>query len=520
MPLSASSSLSSQNLETDVIIIGAGITGLTAGFLLTEAGKKVVIIDQAKIGNGDTGHTSAHLTSILDRRYYQFETTLGHKKAQAVYLSHQAGLDWIAKTVDQHKIDCDFVRVPGYLFAQRVSDHENEPGNDLDNKINELQKELQACHRLGIPVELADKIPLPFPTAFGLKFPRQAQFHPIKYLVALAQNITQGGGQIFEETPALEITSGIVKTPHGEIHAPSIIVATHAATGGGNLMHVRVAAYRSYVISAQLKNPPTERALFWDTEDPYHYIRQLSDSEWIIGGADHKTGQMDDTEQPYADLRRYADLNFGLSVTTHRWSGQVYESIDGLPYIGLVPGSKDRYLVTGMSGNGLTFGTAAGMILSQQILGKESPGSELYRPLRLPPFSSIKEFVCENKDFPLYFVKDRIESAPESPTGAAKNKPIPTDSATERDTSLNRSEIDLLHKGQGKILRIQGKNAAVFRDDDNQVHLMSSTCPHMGCHVHWNAAEKSWDCPCHGGRYDAVGNVIQGPALKGLAPLA
>lgn len=472
------------DMKVDVVIIGSGITGVTVAHLLKEAGKKVALLEQSRVGSGETGHTSGHLTSILDTRFNTLEADFGREQAGRVYESNQVAIHQIQRTIEKFGIDCDFKQVPGYLYTV-----------DQD-QLNSLIDEVDACHRIGIPADVTVENPLPFQIHGALRFKNQAQFHPEKYVCGLAKTIPGDGSFVFEHSQAVKIEDGnpcCVITNHGSVCADKVVVATHSASSGGAIMNTKVAAYRTYALAARLENGPKEAGLFWDLADPYHYIRKHNDL-WIIGGEDHKTGTLENTNEAFERLELFVRSYFEVSSIPYQWSGQILEPIDGLPYIGLMPNSQNRYVATGFSGNGLTFGTVAGMLIKDLILHKVNSWTELFSPSRWTPLSSAKDYIIENKDFPLCLVRDRVQGA-------------------------DVASVDEIKCGQGATVQIDDKKLAVYRDEQAKLHAFSCSCPHMGCHVHWNQAERSWDCPCHGSRFDTHGKLLNGPSLKNLEPV-
>jgi glycine/D-amino acid oxidase-like deaminating enzyme/nitrite reductase/ring-hydroxylating ferredoxin subunit len=474
-------------LRVDVVIVGGGITGITAALLLKRAGKKVVVLEQARIGSGETGHTTAHITEVLDSRYHSLISDFGEKGARLAARSVRVANDRIAQFVIEEKIECQFKKVPGFLYA--------EAGQD----VAVLKKELEALNKMGIPAKWISELKLPFPIEGGIEVEDQAQFHPQHYLVALAQQITGDGSYIFENTRALVMKEGVkspgskrcrVDTDHAYVEADEMVIAAHCPSPAQVFLQTKVAAYRSYAIGVILKEDSDVSGLFWDIADPYHYLRNHS-GVWIVGGEDHKTGMKANTEECFDSLKQYAQRHFSVQSIPYRWSGQILESVDGLPFIGPNSASNHTFVATGFSGNGITFGTLAGMLISDQILGIQNSWSDLYNPKRIKPLASVLDYVNENKDFPICLLKDRF-------------------------TSPEASSLVDIKKGEGKTLEVKGERVAVYRDTENQVHAVSAVCTHLGCFVHFNGAEKTWDCPCHGSRFAIDGDVINGPATLGL----
>lgn len=474
-------------LETDVCVVGAGIAGLTVAFELVRQGVRVSVIDDGPIGGGETGRTTAHLASAVDDRLYRLEERLGARGARQVAESHAAAIDWIEMAVHELAIDCDFERVDGYLFA---------PGDTS----RELDKELVAARRAGLAVERVDRAPLAIDTGPALRFARQAQFHPLRYLRGLAEAIVERGGHIHTHAHVAAIKPGEPLTVELEGDRRMLcriaIDATNATITSPIKLTIRQAAYRSYVIAFDLAPGSVPRALYWDTEHPYHYARVANGTfgrdVLVVGGGDHRTGR-GDAARAWGDVERWGRSMFPIagSVIT-RWSGQVLEPADGPAFIGKSPDLDHVYVVSGDSGNGLTHGTIAGMLLPELLRGRGSPWAAIYDPSR----THLHGFGT--------FVKQAAGSAVPYAEWLGRG-----DVAT----------VDDIPCGEGAVVRRGLHMLAAFRDEAGVCHVSSATCPHMRGVVHWNAAEQSWDCPCHGSRFDAYGRVVNGPATKDLAAI-
>ena len=469
--------------SVDVVVVGAGITGLTAAVLLKAAGRRVAVVEALRVAEGVTGHTSAHLTERLDCSYRKLLSSFGADGGRLALEAARAALETIASFVRDLRIDCGFKRVPGFYYTER------------DEGIAGMREEFEAARRLGIDISLTTEVPLPFPARMALRLEDQARFHVREYLLPLVQALPGDGSVVYEDTRVVGIEDGepcVVTTERGEIRAPDVVMATHVPLNR-LLLQTKVAHYRSYVLGCSV-GAKVEDALFWDDEDPYHYIRTAEiagEPLLIVGGEDHKVGQEDDTEGRFEALLAYARDRFDVRKVPYRWSAQVAEPVDGLPYLGRNAASSHVYVGTGYSGTGLTFGTLAAMIASDLILGRENPWAGLFDATRIKPVAGAKEFVAENVDFPAHFVADRLKAAA-------------------------GTSVEELRAGEGRILLLDGHKRAVFRDESGTVHVLDPVCPHMGCLVAFNAAERSWDCPCHGSRFDARGDVLVGPAVTGL----
>lgn len=468
----------------DAVVVGAGITGMTAALLLKRAGKHVAVVDFHRAADGETGHTTAHLTEILDTPYHLLAEHFGSDGAR---LAAQASRDAIARIesfIKDESIDCAFRRVPAFLYTENKKD------------VAEVEREVEAARQAGLDATLTRDVPLPFPVLAAMRVERQAEFHSRRYLIPLTQRFHGDGSALFESTRVLEVKDGSpckVVTSGGTLTARHVIVAAHSAMNNLFFLQTKMAPYRSYALAVKLEKPLLP-GLYYDTADPYHYVRSYASPEGelaIIGGEDHKVGQEPDTRAPFARLETFARDKFGPLEVVNRWSGQILEPVDGLPLIGRNSADRNVYIGLGYSGNGMTFGTLAGMLLSDLVLGRKNPYAELFSATRIKPLAGAKEFIAENVDFPLHLLFDRVASA---------------DVKSAADVPL----------GEGKLMTVGGKKVAVYRAPDGAVCAMSATCTHLGCIVHWNTAEKSWDCPCHGGRYDALGKVINGPPTRDL----
>lgn len=483
-----------ENTTADVCVIGAGIAGITTAYLLASEGRSVVVLDDGPIAGGETQRTTAHLSNAADDRYFEIERLHGEQGARLVAQSHTSAIDRIEAIVREEKIDCDFERVDGYLFGP------SEEATDL------LDREYESAHRAGlVQVERLSLSPMAFfNTGPCLRFPRQAQFHPLKYLAGLAEALKRAGGRIFTGTHVDAIESGkpaAVKTRGGPVvNAKAVVVATNTPFNDLVAIHTKQAAYLSYVIGAAVPHGSVPKALYWDTLDPYHYVRIQSASGMnpttpdllIVGGEDHKTGQAHDADVRYARLEAWARERFSMMQEVRfRWSGQVMETIDGVAFIGRNPLDQDNvYIATGDSGMGMTHGTIAGILLTDLILGRENGWATLYDPSR-------KTLRAAGR-----FAKESLNVAWQY-----------GDWLTPGDVS----SVEEIAPTKGAIVRHGLAKAAVYRDAEGTLHEKSAICPHLGCIVGWNDNEKTWDCPCHGSRFDCHGRVINGPANSDLA---
>ena len=478
-----------ESIRTDVCIIGAGIAGLSTAYLLAREGRSVVVLDDGLIGGGMTGRTTAHLTNAFDDRYVEMEKIHGADASRLIAESHTAAIDKVSEIVTRENIDCDFEWLDGFLFAQSP------------DEIDLLQDELAAAHRAGlVAVEKVSRAPIEsFDTGVALRFPRQAQFHPLEYLAGLTRAILRDGGRMFGETHATKIEGGTparIETSHGPVVTSDVVVvATNTPVNDRVAIHTKQAPYVTYVIGVQVPKGSVPRALYWDTGDPYHYVRLQRENGHdvlIVGGEDHKTGQANDGQERYGRLEQWTRERFPQSGEVgFRWSGQVMEPVDGVAFIGRNPLDDDNvYIATGDSGQGMTHGTIAGMLLTDLIQGRKNRWEDLYSPSRVR-VKSLPEYASENINVAGQYA----------------------DYVTAGDVK-SESEI---RPGEGAIIREGVSKLAVHRDEAGTVHKLSAVCPHMGCIVAWNSTEQTWDCPCHGSRFSAEGKVYQGPANTDLS---
>jgi glycine/D-amino acid oxidase-like deaminating enzyme/nitrite reductase/ring-hydroxylating ferredoxin subunit len=488
-----------EDIAVDVLIVGAGITGITAAYLLNRAGLNVAVVEKDRCLGGETSHTTAHLTCVTDEPLSALVKNFGRDHAQATWDAQFAAIDLIDRIVWREQIKCQFEWVPAYLFNPSAeTGREDQKSNALD-----LAHEAELATELGFDAELMRGIPL-FNQP-GVRFENQAKFHPRKYVLALIRLLcSEKTCQIYEQTEieTIEGTPITATTVDGHrIHCGHVLIATHVPLQGksglvaATVLQSKLAPYSTYVIGGWARRGAVPEALFWDTGDPYDYLRvdRRHDHDFVIfGGEDHKTGQVEDTSRCFSTLeRRMKQLLPDVSVT-HRWSGQVVETNDGLPYIGET--EERQFVATGFAGHGMTFGTVSAMMFADYVTGQQNPWAGLFDPGRTKIKGGLWDYLRENKDYPYYLIRDRF-------------------------AGKGAHSLRAIKRGTGEVIDVDGHAAAAYRGMDGEIHVRSAVCTHMGCHVHWNDGERTWDCPCHGSRFAVSGEVIGGPAEKPLAPI-
>ncbi len=469
----------------DVIIVGGGITGVTTGLLLQKAGFSCLLLEAYTLGFGTTGGTTAHLNTLVDTPYNIIQKDFGEEKAHLVAEVTREAIETIKQNIKDYNISCGFEELPGYLFSQ-----------DKD-QTKELDEIVEACRDAGLFVQYTNTIPVPIPFDKAMQIADQAQFHPTEYLYQLAKAFQEAGGMIVQNcivTDAANDEHVEVVTNLGKAKAKNLIYATHIPPGV-NLIHLRCAPYRSYALAIRLKNNEYPRGLVYDMYTPYHYYRtqNVNGQDYLIaGGEDHKTAHEENTGACFLKLESHCRKYFDVDTVAFKWSSQFYEPADGLPYIGHYPGhSKNVFVATGYSGNGMTYGTVAALVLKDLVMNGSGKYKDLFNPARIKPVAGFSNFVKENLDVAKQligrlFPKEKLE------------------------------ELANLAHGEAKVIKYEDHTIALFKDDAGNLHALNPTCTHLKCSVKWNIAEQSWDCPCHGARYDYEGKVLNGPAIKNL----
>lgn len=479
------------HLTADVCVVGAGIAGLSVAYHMAQAGKRVVVLEMDQIGSGETGRTTAHLSNAIDDRYVTLEKAVGAGNARLAAESHTAAIDAIERIVRAEDIDCDFARVDGWLFCAE--------GDSADL----LMEELEAAHRAGLTgVTLESSVPARgWNGGPALRFPAQGRIHALRYLAGLARGIERAGGTIHCGSRVEKVEGGspaTVTTMHGAtVSASDVVVCTNGSIADLMVTHIKQAPYRSFVVAFRVPKGSVPDSLYWDTGDPYHYVRlqplDATSDALIVGGEDHKTAHEDDGGDRFARLERWARERWPSSgERLYQWSGQVLEPHDYLAFIGRNPdGAEHVWMSSGDSGMGMTHGTIAGLLLGDLLQGKEHRWARLYDPKRLTlHHTELATMAKENADVAKQFA-DWV-------------------------TPGQVDDVTSIPAGEGRVIRRGLHKIAAYRDESGTVHERSAVCTHLKCIVDWNSAEKSWDCPCHGSRFSGTGKVIAGPATADL----
>ena len=474
------------DLKVDVAVVGGGITGLTTAMLLEQAGASVAVVEAGRVACGVTGYTTAKVTSLHGLTYAKLTGTFGAQGARVYGEANQAGLERIAGLVTQLGIDCAFEHLPAFTYTE-------DP-----QRVSAIEEEVAAAQQAGLPASFSAEIGLPFPVQGAVRFEDQAQFHPRKFCVRLAEAIAAGGGHVFEQTRAHSIRPGFpctVKTDHGPLRAEHVVLATHLPFFDPAGLFAKTSPSRSYAAAVTLAEPAPP-GMYLSADAATRSIRPLVDgsTQAVLAGEEHKTGHGRDTRTHHQALEAWARARFPVRSIDYRWSAQDYLPADNVPYIGrLIPGFGRLHAATGFKKWGMTHSAVAAMLLHDQITGRANPWSELFRATRLHPLASTRALAVHNLDVGLRFAVDRLLTL----------RPPPA--------------LDLA-PGEAGLRELDGEKVAAYRDEHGRLHAVSGRCTHLGCLVAWNAAERTWDCPCHGSRYTYEGRVIQGPAVDDLAP--
>jgi glycine/D-amino acid oxidase-like deaminating enzyme/nitrite reductase/ring-hydroxylating ferredoxin subunit len=471
----------------DVAIVGGGITGITTALLLQEAGKKCIVFEAQTLCYGTTSGTTAHLNTLVDTQYNTIIKNFSKEDAKRVANATREAIGLVKQNILKYSIECGFEDAPGYLYSQN------------EDQTKELQDIYDACLEVGLEVAYTDEIPVPIPFEQALKVENQAKFNPVEYVYALAEAFENAGGVIIQHCRVQNAEGDDridIETSKGNYDAGAIVYATHIPMGV-NLLHLRCTPYRSYAMAVLLKNENEyPEALAYDMYEPYHYYRtQIVHGEpyLIAGGEDHKTAHEENTDQCFRKLEAHIRKHFDVQQIAYSWSSQFYESADGLPYIGHLPGHPHQiFVATGFGGNGMTYSHVAAALLKNMILGEKSEYEQVFDPNRIKPVAGFVNFIKQNAD-----VAKELFS-----------KLIPADKL---------GSLAELAPGEGRVVRFEGETIGLYKDEHGDLHAIDPVCTHLKCNVQWNGAEQSWDCPCHGARFSCDGKVLNGPADRDLA---
>jgi glycine/D-amino acid oxidase-like deaminating enzyme/nitrite reductase/ring-hydroxylating ferredoxin subunit len=467
----------------DVIVVGAGITGLSTALELAERGSRVALLEAGRVCSGVTAYTTAKVSSLHGLIYDGLVRHRGKELAQAYADANQAAIATVAAWVDRYGIECDFSRRPAYTYTTDAS------------RVGEIEAEVEAASALGLPVTFTNETELPYAVQAAIRMDDQAQFHPRRYCLGLAAAFTSLGGQIFEDTRVTGVNDGSPCEVHigdDRLTAAHVVLATHLPILDRGLFFAKTHPTRSYAMTARLRTAPPQ-GMYLSADQPTRSVRSAEgDTLVILGGEGHKVGQDPDTRERYAALEDWAQTEWEVDDIVHRWSAQDYVSGDGVPYIGRqLPGSR-IFVGTGFGKWGMANGTAAAGIIADQLENKDNPWSGAFRAARMAaPFTSKETY------------KENVDAVGGHLVG-------------ERLKTLNPPDADTLAPGEGGIVKLDGDKVAAYRHEDGSITAVSPVCRHVGCLVSFNTAERSWDCPCHGSRYTLDGKVIQGPSVHDL----
>jgi glycine/D-amino acid oxidase-like deaminating enzyme/nitrite reductase/ring-hydroxylating ferredoxin subunit len=480
-PLSSYEALN-ENTEADVAIVGGGITGVTAAYLLAKQGLKVVILEAGNILNGTTGHTTAKLTAQHGVIYDELISHFGEEKTKLYYQANAEAITFVKDLVEEKKIDCDFSMEDAYIYA--VS----------DQAAGKVQKEYEAYQKLGIDSSFSERIPFNIDIKGAAVMKGQAQFHPLKFLKALLEDFTAAGGKVYENTTAVDIEEGqpaAVKTRNGHtVTAKHVIVASHFPFyDAKGFYFARMEPERSYIVAVKTREE-YPGGMYYSADQPTRSLRYTpvnGEKLVLISGDSHKTGHESDTLKHYEALEEFAEEVMGIEEYPYRWSAQDLITLDKIPYVGpITENASNIYVATGYRKWGMTNGIAAAHLLNDFIAKKESPYKEVFTPSRFKADPSIKKFIKYNTDVAGQLIKGKLEYIP--------------------------AELDDLEPDHGAPVIVNGKRAGAYRDKEGALHIVDTTCTHMGCECEWNNGERTWDCPCHGSRFSYTGEVVEGPA--------
>lgn len=487
--LSTSAPAVSQPLDgdryADIVVVGAGITGLTAALLLAQAGREVVVCEGRTIGAGATGNTTAKVTALQGTKYTQLATKVGTDGARAYAAANVAGIALVRQLASELAPDCNAVDAPTYTFAWP------------DDGRDDIDAEIECAKSAGLDVDFVEDTELPFPVAGAARWEGGLHFHPQRYLLGLAREIERLGGLVYQNTPVTSIDendgAATVTTKSGSVRCAHVVVATLLPIVDRGGFFAKAEASRSYALAATLQGPPPD-GMYLSAGSPTRSVRPMvldGKPAIVASGPSHKPGTESDTERFYSELEFWVRDTFDVSDVAYRWSAQDYSTADGVPYVGRCPRTENIYVATGFDKWGLANGSAAGVMLRDLLTGEDNPWFETFDATRLPSPRSAPQLLRQNLDVAHHAIVDRLER-------------------------VSLPDVQVLEPGEGGLVKIDGETVGAYRDEDGQVIAVSPSCTHLGCTVQWNSAERSWDCPCHGSRFDRFGDVLEGPAVEPL----
>lgn len=458
-----------KDIKTDVLVIGAGIAGILTAYMLKQKGREVVVIDAAEIASGNTKNTTAKITSQHDLIYSKLITEFGEEKARQYAKANELAIKKYKEIIEDRRIECDFEEKPAYVYSL--------------NEVEVLKEEAEAAKKLSIDAEFVQEANLPFKINGALKFNNQAQFNPLKFLKDISNELV-----IYENTRALEIKENLVVTSGGNITAKNIVVATHyPIMNAPGYYFMKMHQERSYVLA--LENKSEIDGMYIDLNKEGYSFRTYNNL-LLLGGISHRTGENEEGGS-YDELRKVAKRLYPKAKEKYHWSAQDCMTIDGIPYIGRYSSETPNiYVATGFNKWGMTSSMVSAMIISDMILEKENDFSEIFSPRRFDLSLSINNIA-----------NDLIETAKNF---IAQKVYIPS------------SEIEHIKNGHGGIIEYNGEKVGVYKNKEGKEFFVSTKCTHLGCQLSWNADELTWDCPCHGSRFDYKGRLIGSPATKDL----
>ena len=467
----------------DVAVVGAGITGLTAALLLQRGGARVVLLEAGRVCSGVTAYTTGKVSTLHGLTYGTIREKHGLATARAYAEAQRAGFTQVAALVDELDIDCGWERRPNVTYT-------------TDEKtLRKVEREVEVARELGLPASFTTETELPIDVLGAVRFEEQAQFHARRYGLALAEAFVAAGGQIFDEGRVVDVDTSEGRCTvegGGTVTAEHVVLATHLPFLDRGGLFARAYPHRSYLMAFETGSEALH-GMYLGKGSTGWTLRSAEGGRYLlVGGQGHKTGHEPDTPARYATIERWAQEHFGVGPAAYRWSAHDYTSADDLPFVGKLPlGGGRVWTATGYNKWGMTNGTAAAVAIRDAIEGRPNDWAERFDPARLEVTAAAPTFVKENVDVAVRFVCDRIDH-------------------------LSGVASEALEPGEGAVAEVDGERVGAYRDEDGGLHAVSLVCTHLGCHVTWNPAERSWDCPCHGSRFDVDGGILHGPATRPL----